>query len=81
MSLPNGLRVHQGAPMIVSRGVWTLLLTITEPGQDHRNNERMTLLGQVDTLLVIIDKEDINPRKKRTLDKAIATYQDGSILT
>ena len=48
--LPDGIQVQQGIEMAIEEGVCTLLLTISEPGEDFRAEERATLIHHVNTL-------------------------------
>ena len=41
--------------LVIQEGIWTVLLTITEPGRDYRSSERQTLLEQVDKLWALIN--------------------------
>ena len=53
--LPDGVRVRVGPDLVIQEGIWTVLLTITEPGRDYRSNERRTLLEKVDKLWTLIN--------------------------
>ena len=71
-SMPDGIRVIEGKDMVLEEGLWTLLLTITEPGEKYRNQQRQEFLAAVTTVLDHVMNEPVTPifrREQQTLLK------------
>ena len=69
--LPDGIRVYKGPSTRIVEGTWTLLLTIREPGQEYPNDERSSLIKNVNVLLDAIRRENetltLTPKRKKVL--------------
>ena len=69
--LPDGIRVYRGPATRIVEGTWMLLLTIREPGQEYRNEERSTLVKNVNILLDAVRRENetlaLTPKRKKLL--------------
>ena len=69
--LADGIRVYKGPSTRIVEGTWTLLLTIREPGQEYRNNERRSLIRDVNILLDAVRRENetltLTPKRKKVL--------------
>ena len=69
--LPDGIRVYKGPSTRIVEGTWTLLLTIREPGQDYRNDERRSLIKNVNILFDAVRRENetltLTPKRKKVL--------------
>ena len=69
--LPDGIRVYRGPATRIVKGTWTLLITIREPGEEYRSNERRSLLRDVNILLDVVRRENetltLTPKRKKVM--------------
>ncbi len=59
--LTDGIRITKGHDLAIEEGLWTLLISITEPGSDYRTGQRSSLLLQVGVLEAYIAQEPLTP--------------------
>ena len=69
--LPDGIRVYRGPATRIVKGTWTLLITIREPGEEYRSNERRSLLRDVNILLDVVRRENetltLTPKRRKVM--------------